>query len=245
MDRLIVKTHFLSHLTNAEHYDTMEAVLAVARPYVDAFPMLKDVWAELEDAFDKEKAMWKITRKMEATAQLKELDRQRTQSIRRIRKTIAFYRGSPVAAEQQAARSLRSIVRHYRTATYQPYMMDSAMIRAFLDVLDEETNAESIARLGLRPLIEQAEAENEAFHTLFWERAREMGVLQDAKLRPARRATDLALSAVAHAANSLCTTCAMTAPESEPFATLRTLILKANAQLSKAEDIYRRRLAAR
>ncbi|MDH6314918.1 hypothetical protein M2459_000470 [Parabacteroides sp. PF5-5] len=236
MKKVIAHMGLLGDLTNAEHFDTHEAIIEYGTTKHALIPGFTAKWTVYAADFQIEIDEFNQSMRQPATEEIAEADALRDESFQQVKRTADYYAFSRIEAKKAAGILLQKRLETYKGAGEEAYTKNSALITKLLIDLRKPRYAEAIQELGLEAELVILETQNNRVKSLYRTRAQALKIIEQRKMAEARRAVDLSFSAVADALVVSHENTLMVTPDSELVTITGNFIDVINAYLSTASD---------
>lgn len=239
MKQIQKKKSLLTHLKNAEHFNLHEEIITYTKERILPFDELRSVFDIYTNHFAWEDEEFKHFTRLPGTKQIELLEKQRSETVSHIRKTNDYMGISPDEEESKASAIVADVLYLYNRAGRAAYTENSALITNMIDDLRKPEYASQVALLGLNPLIDKLEKENEEFKAIYLKRTVDNNQI---RLRQARQGTDESFYKLADSINALYVTAGLDDGALQRQLLLGELIDAINNIIRNAERIYARRV---
>lgn len=242
MKKFVPYSDMLARQTNAEHFDTIEAIVQYVDPKISQITGLEAPMDDLSEKFSIEDVLFKQTQQQPGTEDIINADKTRDDLYQQAKRNVNYHSFSNDEGIAVSARELEVIFNTYKNADRKAYTQNSAYITNLIEDLRKPEHAVAVTVLDFKETIDKLEAANETFKTLFRERTATVEVPAEQSLQQARKDTDAAFDIVARCLEGFYTTGLMTAPNSSQTSRLGDIIDTVNSYLVKARKILARRV---
>ncbi|MDH6306376.1 hypothetical protein M2459_000363 [Parabacteroides sp. PF5-5] len=241
MKKVIAHQGLFKALTNAEHFDTHDAIINYGMDKHMLIPGLTAVWNTYTANFLVESKKFCQTKSRLPTKELAQLNVLRNDSLRSINRTVEYYTFSKNKAKKAAAIQLKDCLLLYKGTGSKSYTKNSTLITDLVINLKEEPNRTAAGLLELEEEIDLLETHNNAFKALYRTRAQKKMEGQRLKLYDVRRTVDFSFSAVADALLVIRQSMLLITPGSEHIPLITSLIDTFNSYIITASENLSRR----
>jgi hypothetical protein len=236
---------FLSKLRNAEHFDLMDYVDTTV-PLTAINPSgLQPARNTFHLTFVKEDDIYKRAAKREETPHIVAAHEKRKGSYMGAKYLVEAASYSPVPSLREAANLLLGMMDNYKSVHNAPMNEASALYTNLVQDFNKTGHAAAMALIpSVGEAVSQLDADNEAFKAIYHARAQgEEEAKEEGSLREARKATDLAFTALTEGINAFYHANEMlgAAKDQEVSESLGKAITDINAYVHQHEDTYARR----
>ncbi|MDH6304958.1 hypothetical protein M2459_001695 [Parabacteroides sp. PF5-5] len=236
MKKIISHMGLLHALTNAEHYDTHDAIIQYGNDKYMLIPGLTPLWSTYVANFQVEIDEFKVSRKLPITKEIQEMDAARDESFRDINRTVEYYTYNKVERKKEAAILLKNKLLDYKGSNTESYTKNSAAISKLIIDLKKEPYLEATQVLGLEAELNLLNVQNKSFMSLYRTRAHEIRVMRRHKLINAQRKSDSSFSAVADLLMVVHQNALLVSPDLELLTITEDFIDTVNSYLRTAAD---------
>lgn len=233
-----------SRQTHAEHFDTIEAIIAYIDPKVADIPNFATVWQHFKKAFQTEDDYFKLSQKQPGTDDVIAADKQRNESFMHLKRTVELYSYEKTENILVAVETVLDLFNRYNDAMSETYTKSSALITNFIDDLKKEPYAAAATVLKLDELIETLRQDNETFKKLYRTRAKKVYLATGDTLYVLRRNVDQAFEVVTDCLNGFYINAVMSAPTGTLTLLLEDIIDTVNSYILIAEKNLRRHVTS-
>jgi hypothetical protein len=188
---------------NSDHYEFYKEIIRFAMRYKEDMGELRKLLLAFEAAFQKEDKIFKRSIRSYETPEVGETNQKRLIVFRRIKLYVdaAHYDKNP--AKQAAATALDFVLNNFKSIPTVTSTQASALIINMIQDLRLPKFATHVATLDLTDAVDDLEAANEAFETIYFEREQSQGnALLEGNMKYARPLTDKAGKNFAEGLNS-------------------------------------------
>ncbi|WP_373697636.1 DUF6261 family protein [Porphyromonas loveana] len=188
------KSFSKSKLRNLEHFQFAQNVLNLCREA--NIGKLNAVLTPLEKALKEEDLLLNPERKDPHTQELARLDYERGNAWRMIALRVQADRLSKKADVASAARLVNDVLSRYPRLIHRPYSQETGGTTNLVTDLRSTAITPAVQKLGLKELIDNLDAINKAFQTLYLQRLKSVSYEAGPDIRQRRTETDGTIQAV-------------------------------------------------
>ncbi|MDR2496214.1 MAG: DUF6261 family protein [Tannerellaceae bacterium] len=198
-----VKT-LLKKLHNGEHFRFYDAaVIKALAALMNGLPQVSGMYDALKTVFDREDALYKISRASILTHNIGYLNGKRSAYFSYLWASVAIFKYEGSQADMQAVETLEFLHNTYKDMIRSNYYEMSGMMINFLQDCEKPEYKPSIQQLGLTDIVNKIKASEEEFDTIYDQRAYNQEQIADlGKLTEVRPEVDEAFITLIDGVNS-------------------------------------------
>ncbi len=188
------KSFTKSRLRNLEHFQFAQNVLNLCREA--NIGKLNAVLTPLEQALKEEDLLLNLGRKEQGSQELAHLDNERGKAWRMISLQVQADLLSKKADVLSAARAVKEVLERYPRLIYLPYSQETGGITNLVTDLRSTALSPAVQKLGLKEMIDNLDAINKSFATLYLRRLKSVTNEVGVEIRRLRTETDSRIETV-------------------------------------------------
>ncbi|MDL2266050.1 DUF6261 family protein, partial [Parabacteroides sp. OttesenSCG-928-G21] len=222
----------LYKLRNGEHYQVHSVVIKALETPIADFSELTNAYTAYKQVFNHEDDVFKYQSKMPGTRAIIAADERRSKEYMNLRMIIKSNQNSIDAEIREAAESLMLIADNYKKASQKGYNEATAFVTNFIKDCRKPAYQPAVTKLGLGASVDQLEADNLAFESMYNTRTRwvEQQRLQG-NMEQARPPVDKAFKELVFDINALYAANEIGEKNADKRTKLNAIIDEVNAQL--------------
>ncbi len=239
MKKIISNISFLGKMNNAEHDYFHRSCCEILAAQAGSITLIAPVVERYRNMYEQEDVAFKLSQRMEETKQLTELDELRDHDFADLKASIEFYLRSRVAEVKEAAEKINFVFDRYKDADKRAYAENTDLIINMLQDLRKEPYPQVVATLKLEEVLRSLENNNNAFDTVYKERAlHQREYNETVKLADIRRQVDLQFAELVDQVNAIYMTVKLAGTDTAAIQTLESIITDIMALMDHAERVY-------